>query len=35
VHLSYLLRIPDREEAARERARFVEDLRGIKTLMEP
>lgn len=35
VHPSYLLRIPDREEAARERARFVEDLRGIKMLMEP
>ena len=35
VHPSYLLRIPDREEAARERARFVEDLRAVKTLMEP
>lgn len=35
VHPSYLLRIPDREEAARERERFVEDLRAIKTLMGP
>lgn len=35
VHPSYLLRIPDREEAARERARFVEDLRAIKTIMGP
>jgi len=35
VHPSYLLRIPDREEAARERARFVEDLRAVKELMEP
>jgi len=35
VHPSYLLRIPDREEAARERERFVEDLRAIKKLMEP
>lgn len=34
VHPSYLLRIPDREEAARERARFVEDLRAIRMLME-
>jgi len=33
VHPSYLLRIPDREEAARERARFVEDLRAVKMLM--
>lgn len=33
VHPSYLLRIPDREEAARERARFVEDLRGVKGVM--
>lgn len=33
VHPSYLLRIPDREEAARERARFVEDLRAVKELM--
>jgi len=33
VHPSYLLRIPDREEAARERERFVEDLRVIKKLM--
>jgi DNA polymerase len=33
VHPSYLLRIPDREEAARERERFVEDLRAIKKLM--
>jgi DNA polymerase len=33
VHPSYLLRIPDRDEAARERVRFVEDLRAIKTLM--
>jgi uracil-DNA glycosylase family protein len=30
VHPSYLLRMPDREEAARERERFVEDLRGVK-----
>jgi len=35
VHPSYLLRIPDREEAARERERFVADLRAIKTLMGP
>lgn len=33
VHPSYLLRIPDREEAARERERFVEDLRAVKRLM--
>jgi DNA polymerase len=35
VHPSYLLRIPDREEAARERDRFVGDLRAVKTLMGP
>ncbi len=35
VHPSYLLRIPDREEAARERERFVEDLRAVKKLMGP
>ncbi|MDB5542241.1 MAG: uracil-DNA glycosylase [Devosia sp.] len=34
VHPSYLLRIPDRAEAERERARFVEDLRAVKGLME-
>ena len=33
VHPSYLLRIPDREEAARERERFVQDLRAVKGLM--
>ena len=33
VHPSYLLRIPDREEAARERERFVEDLRAVKGVL--
>ncbi len=33
VHPSYLLRIPDRAEAARERERFVEDLRAVKVVM--
>ncbi len=33
VHPSYLLRMPDREEAAREQERFVEDLRGVKRAM--
>lgn len=33
VHPSYLLQMPDREEAAREREKFVEDLRAIKKLM--
>jgi uracil-DNA glycosylase len=34
VHPSYLLRIPDREGAARERERFVGDLRRIREEME-
>lgn len=33
VHPSYLLRIPDRAEAERERERFVADLREVKKLM--
>lgn len=34
VHPSYLLRMPDRAEAERERARFVADLREVRRLME-
>ena len=33
VHPSYLLRMPDRAEAERERARFVEDLRQVGRLL--
>ncbi len=33
VHPSYLLRIPDRTEAARERERFVADLRTVREVM--
>ena len=33
VHPSYLLRIPDREQAEAERARFVEDLRAVREVM--
>jgi DNA polymerase len=33
VHPSYLLRMPDREEAARERERFVDDLRAVKGIV--
>lgn len=33
VHPSYLLRIPDREAAAAERERFVEDLRRVRALV--
>jgi DNA polymerase len=34
VHPSYLLRIPDRDEAAREFTRFVEDLKRVKERVE-
>ncbi|RYG07555.1 MAG: uracil-DNA glycosylase, partial [Caulobacteraceae bacterium] len=33
VHPSYLLRIPDREAAALERARFVDDLKKVRHLL--
>ena len=33
VHPSYLLRIPDAETKAKERERFVEDMRAVRTLM--
>jgi len=33
VHPSYLLRMPDREQARIERGRFVEDLRAVRRLM--
>ncbi len=34
VHPSYLLRLPDRVQAARERAQFVADMRAIRALIE-
>jgi uracil-DNA glycosylase len=33
VHPSYLLRIPDAQQAAAERTRFLDDLRNVAKLM--